>query len=44
MEYYFTTSHEVLYVKRLTECENAIGKNEKLAIYISIYIKGDKIN
>lgn len=39
IEYYFTTSHEVLYVARLTECENAIGKMKKLAIYISIYIK-----
>lgn len=37
MEYYFTTSHEVLYVARLTKCENAIGKM-KSKQYILVFI------
>ena len=37
MEYHFTISHEVLYVARLTECENVIGKM-KSQQYILVFI------
>lgn len=37
MEYHFTTSHEVPYVARLTECENSFVKM-KSQEYILVFI------